>query len=114
MQKGLPSRLSVLSVKGAEHVAENRCLHKQGGCLKGPADPFSGNLICPEGGDFLPGKDHFALIWRMETADKVKQGRFARTIGADQTRDFPIINREAHIVYRGKTAEILLEIPDFQ
>jgi len=75
------------------------------GCLKGPANAESGDLMGRESGQCGRSQLDGALFRFEEPGDDIQQGGLTGTVGADEGDDFPRMNGQIHFIEGLQAAE---------
>jgi hypothetical protein len=78
--------------------------------LKGTANAKMTDLVGLHPFDAFSFEKDVAGSQRKVVVDKVEDGGFARTVGANKSEDFSTLNFETHIIHRHEPAEVLADL----
>ncbi len=103
--QGLKRRGGAVEIAGDPDVVEDAQASEKADVLKRAGDAERGDLVGAEAGELFSVEAKAARRRGVNAGDKIKEGGFARAVGADEAVEFAGGEREIHGVDCGESAE---------
>jgi hypothetical protein len=82
--------------------------------LENARQPQRGNLIGAFAGNFFAVQEQLTACGFIKPGDDVEHGGFARTVGANETNNFALLNVQVKIINRDQTTKLHCQVINFQ
>ena len=113
MRHGIEQAVLVLVFQRRLDVVDDRHLTEQTDVLERAGNAVMIDLDGFVSGDVLPVQQDDALVWLVNAGQQVENCRLAGAVGADETVELSLFDREIEIVHGAQTAEGNAEVFNF-